>query len=359
MFKTIGTIITLFISMAISMTTLAAPQIIGGENAVENEFPWLAQIRLRTEPDLRLNHQCGGALITRNIIVTAAHCLSGENISITNLQVVLGEHQRSRRTGNEQVFNIRSAHIHSQYVPSTLNYDIGVIILDGNATLIPGIVELAELSSPSEHNDITIMGWGLTRDLTHFAPAVSNILKKGTTKILSQRECVPLKQRHGFGSQHFCAESTSASTCFADSGCPAMRPGTNQIVGIVSGGDPYCIENYGFYTSLSNTRFWLKGWIDYQKKSHAASITCHPAGRNATRCTYQGYNFNRMDFNWSSSQSNFRIVYPSSGSFPYNTKNGAIVFIHPNSNQCPRNTRISLETRFHGLRLGSATFTCR
>lgn len=43
-------------------------RIIGGQDAFFGEFPWQVHIKIT-------KHQCGGALINSQFIVTAAHCI--------------------------------------------------------------------------------------------------------------------------------------------------------------------------------------------------------------------------------------------------------------------------------------------
>lgn len=43
-------------------------RIIGGQDAQFGEFPWQVHIKIA-------KHQCGGALVNRDYVVTAAHCV--------------------------------------------------------------------------------------------------------------------------------------------------------------------------------------------------------------------------------------------------------------------------------------------
>lgn len=329
--------------------------VIGGEDAVENEFPWMAQIRNRSNSNWRTNHHCGGALISDNLVVTAAHCVYGYNAS--NFQVVLGEHQRSVTSGDEQVFNVRALRRHPDFRMSDMRYDVAVIELAGNATIIPGIVEIAEIGNGPAANDVsTILGWGIT---TVGGTQASNILQTSEIDILGWQDCRDLRDIWGWSSTAFCGQSdTGATTCHGDSGSPVMRLGTNEIEGVVSGGPPTCGEGYAFYSSFSSSGYWVQSWVDYYEQPHTAGVTCYSTGSGATMCSYQGFYFRDMTFRWSNSRYGMQIVYPSSGSFPYTTNNGSIVFLHPGSNTCPSGTRISLTTTFHGLSLGSGSFTC-
>ena len=52
------------------------PFIAGGKEAEEGQFPWMAHLRVRvrgaSEADI-----CGGVLISRRCVATAAHCVDG------------------------------------------------------------------------------------------------------------------------------------------------------------------------------------------------------------------------------------------------------------------------------------------
>ena len=43
-------------------------RIVGGEDALFGEFPWQVLIKIAS-------HQCGGSIINRRFVVTAAHCV--------------------------------------------------------------------------------------------------------------------------------------------------------------------------------------------------------------------------------------------------------------------------------------------
>lgn len=44
------------------------PRIVGGDDALFGEFPWQVLVKIAS-------HQCGGSIINRRFIVTAAHCV--------------------------------------------------------------------------------------------------------------------------------------------------------------------------------------------------------------------------------------------------------------------------------------------
>lgn len=335
----------------------AAPQIIGGQNAVENEFPWVAAIRVRNNNNWQTNHHCGGALISDNLVVTAAHCVYGFNTS--NFQVVLGEHQRSTVSGDEQVFNVRRMHRHPNYNHNNATYDLAVIELAGNATIIPGVVEIASIGrGPAENDLVTIMGWGLTSNLNLPSQVASNILQTGEVTVLGWDACTNLRNRHNRGRQTFCGQSDFTNTCYGDSGSPVMRLNTNEIEGLVSGGTAGCTANYAFYTDFSNSWYWLQAWVDYHEKPHTVSVSCYTAGSSATSCNNYGTYLRGMSYYWTSSRYGMPVVYPSYGSFPYTTTNSRIIFTHYGSNTCPSGTRISLSTSFYGYPIGSDSYTC-
>lgn len=49
----------------------AMPRVVGGVDAVEREFPWTVNV----EDEESLIGMCGGSIIRKDVILTAAHCV--------------------------------------------------------------------------------------------------------------------------------------------------------------------------------------------------------------------------------------------------------------------------------------------
>lgn len=52
-------------------------RIVGGKGATFGEFPWQVLVRESTWLGLFTKNKCGGVLITKNYVMTAAHCQPG------------------------------------------------------------------------------------------------------------------------------------------------------------------------------------------------------------------------------------------------------------------------------------------
>lgn len=61
----------------------AADRIIGGRNAALGEKPWLARIGYSGPKMPEISYRCGGAILNKNTIITAAHCVTGLPSQIT------------------------------------------------------------------------------------------------------------------------------------------------------------------------------------------------------------------------------------------------------------------------------------
>ncbi|KAG8541454.1 hypothetical protein GDO81_029018 [Engystomops pustulosus] len=82
-------------------------RIVNGEEAVPGSWPW--QVSLQ---DTTGWHYCGGSLISRDWVVTAAHC----SVALTD-RVVLGEHDRS--SSAEPIQNLAVAKVSSSKTRSS------------------------------------------------------------------------------------------------------------------------------------------------------------------------------------------------------------------------------------------------
>lgn len=97
------------------------PRIIGGDETAPGEFPWTVSVKLNGQPI------CGGSLIEKSWILTAAHCVVGYNPK--NLTVRLGAY-RIKDTSETQTIDspISMFIIHKQYsMPRPFSNDIALL----------------------------------------------------------------------------------------------------------------------------------------------------------------------------------------------------------------------------------------
>lgn len=56
----------------------AAERILNGEQTQLNEYPWMALLQYRLKSGVGTKFACGGSVISKRYVLTAAHCVTGE-----------------------------------------------------------------------------------------------------------------------------------------------------------------------------------------------------------------------------------------------------------------------------------------
>lgn len=74
-------------------TKVETSGLVGGTNAGKGFFPWQVAIYYKN------TFMCGGSLIDREHILTAAHCFNGRSKDVREYRIVLGEHNRKYKEG--------------------------------------------------------------------------------------------------------------------------------------------------------------------------------------------------------------------------------------------------------------------
>ena len=100
-------------------------RIVGGEEAADGEFPW--QVSLRQVAGLGATHFCGGSVIDKDWVLTAAHCCAGQTPLF--MHVVAGGIERNHYEDEEQTRNIAKIIKHPNYDASTITNDICLLHL--------------------------------------------------------------------------------------------------------------------------------------------------------------------------------------------------------------------------------------
>ncbi|XP_017131041.1 trypsin-1 [Drosophila elegans] len=224
------------------------PRIVGGFPADIANIPYIVSIQLFGI------HHCGGSIVSRQIILTAAHCL-GE-VSPRLLKVKVGGTSRNRKDG--VLYSVAEVHSHEKYNAKTMDYDIGVVRLTKNLTLSNKIKVIpVSRSRIADGTYATIAGWGFKS----MNGAPSDNLQYARVPIVNQTACRTLLGK-GVTDRMLCAGFLRGGTdaCQMDSGGPlSVR---EQLVGIVSWGVGCALaDKPGVYSRLDALYPWLKKFI--------------------------------------------------------------------------------------------------
>lgn len=133
--------------------------VVGGENAKENQFPHMAAIGY-TGSGNSVAFGCGGSLISERFVLTAAHCNNTNNIKPTLVR--LGEHDRSKKSGNEKEYEIEEFIQHPDYNIALKKNDIALVKLKTPVDFNKGIIFpacLDQIDNAPKQRAIAC-GWG-------------------------------------------------------------------------------------------------------------------------------------------------------------------------------------------------------
>ncbi|XP_064019859.1 ovochymase-2 isoform X2 [Pogoniulus pusillus] len=98
-------------------------RIIGGEEAVPYSWPWQVSVQISDE------HICGGAVLAKEWVVTAAHCFNSKEPYRDFWMVVTGLHDLTEQE-YRQKRSVKQYIIHPSFNKTTLDSDIALLQLD-------------------------------------------------------------------------------------------------------------------------------------------------------------------------------------------------------------------------------------
>ncbi|XP_058837451.1 uncharacterized protein LOC131693553, partial [Topomyia yanbarensis] len=114
------------------------PKIMHGVPTLEGQYPWQVSLELLHPSYGFIGHWCGGVLIDRNWVLSAAHCIHNDlfNLPLPALwTVVLGEYDRSYESGYEQRIPVDKIVLHEKY--HNFKHDLVLLKLNRPANLAP------------------------------------------------------------------------------------------------------------------------------------------------------------------------------------------------------------------------------
>ncbi|KAF2898357.1 hypothetical protein ILUMI_07818, partial [Ignelater luminosus] len=254
-------------------------RIVGGKIADPQEFPWMALIEYETKNGK--DFQCGGTLINSRYVLTAAHCLKENLVSVR-----LGEYDLDKEVdcfdeeSNDCLdkpidVKVQEKIPHEQFSLEVRSYphDIGLLRLSEDIpysdSIMPICLPLEEIPNLSDEVNMTVAGWGVTESRTS-----SPVKLKAELPVVPNIECSSVYERKTgvkISERQICAGGIKGvDACIGDSGNPLMFHDKRDdeenfiAIGVVSFGIKCGDENIpGVYTRVSSYIQWI---IDHIKE---------------------------------------------------------------------------------------------
>ena len=250
--------------------------IIGGTATTIAEHPWQVALLDARVTDAYDSQFCGGTLVDRWWVVTAAHCMLGE--SAENVDVLIGTANLGNVTGAQRI-RVAEIIIHPRYNDFTSDSDIALLRLSSPAadthTRLP-VIDDPALANPGV--TATVSGWGTTiNDSPSSAPEV---LRDVDLPIVSLATANATVAYSGSLTANMLPAGLAAGgkdSCQGDSGGPLTVPSPvgpgRMLAGVVSFGEGCGLPNaYGIYTRVSSFREFVLGhiWPNYARHESTA-----------------------------------------------------------------------------------------
>uniref|UniRef100_A0A3P8U888 trypsin n=1 Tax=Amphiprion percula TaxID=161767 RepID=A0A3P8U888_AMPPE len=240
------------LSMSLSVfssLTLPSERIVGGYAPVPHSIKYIVSIQTRDR-----QHFCGGFLINKYWIVSAAHC----NIGVHKMLIVAGDYSLTIYEGTEQEILPHLVVPHPAYNSTTNNSDIMAPIY------LNSYVSIALLprqdATISEGRVCRVSGWGYTSPSGSQIPSTLRTVK---LPIISSGKCNSSESFNGSITENMLCAGYSIGgkdACQGDSGGPLVCDG--RVYGVVSWGRGCADAQFpGVYTAVSKFRRWIDNTI--------------------------------------------------------------------------------------------------
>merc|ERR1712241_493666 len=252
----------------------SSDRIVGG-NEVNPKYKLPYQVLV--SPCNKQGHcfMCGGTVLNKRYVVTAAHCLyAGKDLMTlkggSKFRVMLGEHDHCKATSSFVLASAVHKHPKFDINSASVDNDIAILKLSKDLTFSDKIIPVFLPSSVSKDYSgkaSTVSGWGGTKAYTPMKPVDQPrqcALKEAIVDILkpSSKKCSDFLGDSS-STTRLCAWGKGKDACQGDSGGPltVAENGKYVLLGVVSYGSGCATENPGVYARVQGFLPWIKNII--------------------------------------------------------------------------------------------------
>ncbi|XP_010793282.1 transmembrane protease serine 13-like [Notothenia coriiceps] len=238
-------------------------RIIGGSAAKEGQWPWQVSLHFRG------SHVCGAVLISRDFVLTAAHCFPSSNsLSLQNWKVYVGLMSLTRPT---QPYMVKRIILNKNYNSNTNDQDVALLKLETQVTFNDNIHPACLPAFDQEFKPGTTCwtsGFGTTES---GSGVVSKELMEVTVDLIDTGVCNGPVVYQGAVTKHMlCAGDLDGGkdSCQGDSGGPLVCKGDSRwyLAGITSWGVGCGEKNRpGVYTKVKSVLPWIYSKMQQEK----------------------------------------------------------------------------------------------
>ncbi|XP_002068836.2 uncharacterized protein LOC6646259 [Drosophila willistoni] len=254
-------------------------RIIGGRPAQFAEYPWQAHIRIA-------EYQCGGVLISSNMVATAAHCI--QQAQLSDITVYLGELDTQNLGHIQEPLPVEKHRVLQKIIHPRFNfrmtqpdrYDLALLQLVHPTGFSEHILPICLPQYPIRliGRKGLIAGWGKTE--AHLGHAGTNMLQVASVPIITTLDCIRWHESKQINveikAEMFCAGHSDGhmDACLGDSGGPLVvkERGRYVLVGITSAGFGCGVDHQpGIYHNIQKTVKWIQDVIERNEPATAAA----------------------------------------------------------------------------------------